>query len=208
MASLTLTTLDAGNFDGLAEVGRLYREAFPASERKPDAFLEDAAARPDYEVIHARSAAGFVGMAVLYRSLAHEVALLEYVAIAAAVRGRGYGRELCATIAARVGEPLLLEVESVLPDDPGDMLRRRRQEFYRRLGCLTVEGLAYLMPRVSAVSPPAMDLMIEGYRGKAVPVTTLRTWLEDIYVSVYGRRATDPDIDRMLRPIGAIAALV
>jgi GNAT superfamily N-acetyltransferase len=208
MASLALAILKEGDVEGLAEITSLYREAFPGNERKPAAFLQQAAARADYEVIHARSGAEFVGFAVLYRSLVHEVALLEYMAIAAAARGRGCGRELYAAIAARVEEPLLLEVESVLPGESGDALRRRRKEFYRRLGCLTVEGLAYSMPRVSDASPPPMDLMIEGFRGNAVPTTVLRTWLEDIYTGVYGRSASDPAIDRMLRPIGATAALI
>ncbi len=208
MALLALTILNEGDIEGLAEITSLYREAFPGNERKPTAFLQQAAARPDYEVIHARSGSEFVGLAVLYRSLAHEVALLEYMAVSPAARGRGYGKELYSMIAARVEEPLLLEVETVLPGEAGDALRRRRKEFYRRLGCLTVEGLAYLMPKVSDASPPPMDLMIEGFRGNAVPMTMLRTWLEDIYTGVYGRSASDPGIDRMLRPIGATAALI
>ena len=154
MTSLQIRSIADASSSAFANVVGIYQEAFPASERKPVAFLEQAIERADYRLYGAAQSGETVGMALVYRSTEHPFALLEYMAVAAARRGGGLGEQLFTGLAGLVNRPLLLEVESERPGAEGAALRRRRLDFYRRLGCLTVAGLDYVMPKVSAAAPP------------------------------------------------------
>ena len=105
--------------------------------------------------------------------------------------------------------PLLLEVDSDREKCPEQMLLRRRQQFYRRQGCLTVSGLHYYMPFVGEGPPPEMDLLIYPSGSlRQVPKSELEGWLKTIYQSVYRCSPEDPRIRQMLMSVADPVPLV
>jgi ribosomal protein S18 acetylase RimI-like enzyme len=186
-------------FDALL---RIYTDTHPASERKSADALARMIARPEYLFLVAIDANTVVGFAIAIVFPNSDAALLEYMAIDAAHRGRGLGRRL---FRATVEQPelrerfLLIEVDSDRTPSGDGEDRVRRKAFYRRLGCRQIEGLTYLMPRVAADEPPPMDMLV--YRRElpdAIERTRLRGWLETCYAQVYGQRMPDKRIDAML----------
>ena len=90
---------EAYRADQLAEIQRLYLEAFPAEEQKPFALLLKKRAEGLVEILSIESEGGvFLGLAivVLYRDLA----LLDYFAIAPEQREGGVGSAAFSAIAA------------------------------------------------------------------------------------------------------------
>jgi GNAT superfamily N-acetyltransferase len=184
------------------ELVAIYREALPSSERKPSTQLAAMIEKPGYVFSILLLADAVVGFAISVCFERSGACLIEYMAIAGDLRGRGLGK----TLFNRVTELpeirdryLLLEVESERTPSDDHLERVGRKLFYRKLGCRQIEGLEYVMPAVSSSTPPAMDIMV---RRQDLPgdisKDLLRTWLEDIYVSVYSKSATDPRIDKML----------
>lgn len=181
----------AGGAD-LAAVRAIYEAAFPPSERKPSAFLADAAAHGPYELLVARGGGEVLGFALVYASPHQPVSLLEYMAVARPWRGRGLGSRLFEEVLARQkGRPLLLEVEA----EGGEAARRIA--FYVDRGCRRIAGLGYRMPQVSERPPPPMQLLVAGCPGPALAGTRLRAWLEDILAGVYGVDAPDAAVRHM-----------
>ena len=194
-----LRTEQDPHFEAVAD---LYRTAFPASERKPVAFLAAAIRRNDYALYAAMTQAAPIGLAITYRGQGGDFILLEYMAIAPCERGKGLGGQVFRALAEQCMPPMLLEVESERPDMPGAEERRRRLDFYRRLGCRRIAGLDYRMPRLGgAAPPPPMVLMLHGAR--APSATRLRRWLIEIYRNVYDRPAEDSRLVKMLGQINA-----
>jgi hypothetical protein len=95
---------------------------------------------------------------------------------------------------------LLVEVEAESGDGAELEQRRRRQAFYRRLGCRRVTGLAYALPLRTAGVPPPMELMVHQAEG-SIDRSTLEAALRSIYGRVYDQPADDPRVDRMLAGI-------
>ena len=186
-------------FDGLS---RVYTQALPASERKSMDALRAMIERPEYLFLVVEQADAVVGFAIAIALAGCDAALLEYMAVDEKQRGRGIGRLLFRAI---TGWPeahdrfLLMEVDSgrVVCEDALD--RARRKSFYRRLGCREIDGLGYVMPRVSAEEPPQMEMLV--YRRdlpERVEKTRVRGWLDACYAQVYGQAVPDERIDAML----------
>jgi hypothetical protein len=101
-----------------------------------------------------------------------------------------------------VALPVLLEVDSDREASTDQALRTRRLHFYRRLGCVTIAGLRYLMPLQGVGRAPEMDLMIHrDPPPNAVARGDLERWLQTIYRYVYHVSPDDPRIPTMLRPL-------
>ena len=111
------------------------------------------------------------GFSILFVPAAGGFALLEYMAVAPDQRNHGLGAELFRqTVEQAVTPddrklPVLLEVDSDREASSDRALRTRRERFYRRLGCLRIAGLRYLMPLGGEGAPPEMDLLV--YRSGA-----------------------------------------
>ena len=100
--------------------------------------------------------------------------------------------------------PVLLEVDSDREDSSDRALRTRRERFYRRLGCLRLAGLRYLMPLAGEGAPPEMDLLVYpaeplGRPARSeVPRSEVKRWLETIYRDVYHCPPDDPRLAQMV----------
>jgi GNAT superfamily N-acetyltransferase len=186
-------------FDGLL---RIYIASHAASERKSIDTLRKMIERPEYLFLAVDDAGVIVGFAIAIALTGCDAALLEYMAVDADRRGRGIGQVLFRAIA---GWPearerfLLVEVESTHVPSLDATDRARRVAFYRRLGCRQIDGLAYIMPPVSADHPPLMDMLV--YRDElpgTIEKAQLRGWLGACYGQVYGVAEDDPRIGTML----------
>ncbi len=133
-------------------------------------------------------------------SLTQEVGLLEYMGTARQARNMGLGAAMFKKAGEMAGaRPLLAEVDSEREDSADRELRRRRKNFYFRLGCQQIEGLDYLMPQVGESKPPVMDLLYY-WKGCSTPPghDLIRGWIKTVYTEVYQRPSDDPGIEWMM----------
>jgi ribosomal protein S18 acetylase RimI-like enzyme len=186
-------------------LARIYSDAIPASERKSVEQLSSMLQRPEYIFLVASRENLVVGFSITLCFTGCDACLLEYMAVVAGRRSQGIGRYLFTELTKHPevsGRLLLAEVDSDKTQSSYSIEAAQRKAFYRKLGCKEVEGLHYLMPPVTTTTPPEMNLL--AYQ-QALPSTIerahLQTWLQCIYVEVYGRAATDPGLEQMLKSL-------
>lgn len=204
-AYCTLAPSDAAAFEEFFE---LYRSSMPAMERKSRATMQALVGRSDYRVVLLRRDNRLIGYSVTFMPENDNFCLLEYMAVHALFRSDGIGSKLFRHTVDRVRSgrgdvTILLEVDSDREAAPDQEIRRRRQAFYQRLGCLRVEGLDYLLPLDTGHAPPQMDLMIlPPADGAMIRRAELERWLRTVYVTVYNQSPADPRIARMIDRLG------
>jgi GNAT superfamily N-acetyltransferase len=205
---VTLEELKSADGEPFRQLFAIYAASITPGEQKPEDWLRAMIAAPEYRVWIVQDAGRVLGFSILFVPPAEGFALLEYMAVAPEKRGHGFGGELFrrtvehAVTPQGSGLPVLLEVDSDREASSDRTLRARRIRFYRRLGCVKIKGLQYLMP-LRAVGPvPEMDLLL--YRAAAAaPLARgdLKQWLQTIYRDVYRGSPDDPRIAQMLRPL-------
>jgi GNAT superfamily N-acetyltransferase len=197
-SSYRLTNLSAypNKFE---EAFSIYEASLPASERKNRDDIFKLLAREDYAVTILEMNDRVIGFSIVFLPHRHPIGLLEYMATDQAHRNMGMGEimfehalSLCA------GRVLLVEVEAEFGSPAARKLQRRRQDYYLRLGCKPLVGLAYRMPQLQASPPPALNLMCHP-NGNQVNVSKqlLRDWIACLYSGVYGCTDSDDIIDDM-----------
>jgi GNAT superfamily N-acetyltransferase len=190
----------------LKQVCRIYEASIPPSERKPVKAIRAMATRDEYRLIAALRGDTVLGFAATFAPPNESFALLEYLAVDESSRGGGIGAGLFRAAVEALPETsrrasLLVEVEAEVGDGNDREQRRRRQAFYRRLGCRRVAGLAYELPlrTTGEPPPPPMQLMIhQPADAHRLDRRTLEAALRDIYHRVYDQLPDDPRINRML----------
>jgi GNAT superfamily N-acetyltransferase len=199
-----LTSADASPF---TELWQIYVSSLPRREQKSRAQIATAVAHPQYRVWLAQRAGMVVGFSICFVPIEAPFFLLEYMAVAESCRNLGIGSDLLrytisATAGQRPGLTMLVEVDSEREDSADRWIRRRRKDFYRRSGCRSIRGLAYILPLPGEGAPPEIDLMVRDPPPRSLlSKADLRTWLDRIFREVYGCLAEDPRIDRMLAPV-------
>lgn len=201
---------DDRSFEGFY---RIYAESISIREQKPKDQIAAMVQRPDYRVILAKRDGRVIGFSALFLPRRESFGLLEYMAIQAPHRSGGVGaalfRRSIQAISSPGEAPMLVEVDSELDSAPDQALRQRRQQFYRSLGCLRIEGLSYLLPLPSEAPPPEMDLMVYVPPSiGSIPKSRLERWLKVVYQEVYGCSPDDSRIIRMLEPVSDPIGLV
>ena len=199
---LTLHRLLSGTEPGFDALLRIYTEAHPIGELKPPESLRRMIERPEYffHVLIEGSTVVAFSIAICFRN--SDAALLEYMAVDARHRNRRIGGELfrrTAEFGSIAGRYLLIEVDSDKCPCPEQADRQRRKSFYRRLGCREIEGLSYIMPRVSSAIPPPMEMLV--YRSElpgSLEKSRVRGWVENCYLQVYTRPSDDRRIGMMM----------
>ena len=151
-------------------IRHLYSRAFPAKERKPFAVIRRMcrAGRTDVWVL--RRAGRFTGFAATIN--AERMILIDYLAIAEEMRGRGAGSAALAALSGEyAGRGLFVEIESAF--EPGDdqAERLRRRSFYERCGFSSCRTMA-------SVFGVPMELM---GRGCSVDFPTYRSFYREHY---------------------------
>jgi len=183
----------------------IYAESIAYREQKSRAWICEMVNRPDYKMFLLKANGQVIGFSMLFLPDSAGFGLLEYMAIAALHRNKGLGGELFRRsmdrALSREGRrvPILLEVDSDREECGDRKLRTRRQQFYRRLGCLRLARLHYILPLAGEGAPPEMDLMVYPIDDlRQIPKTDLERWLTVIYQSVYHCPPYDPRIRQML----------
>jgi GNAT superfamily N-acetyltransferase len=179
--------------DALEPLFALYRDAFPANERRGEIDLRRALATPAYRTLRKERDGQLIAFAILFIPPEQRFCLIEYLAVHPGERSAGIGRELiAAAIEQTDGRHLLTEVETQSIDSH----THRRQRFYTRCGFRRIEGLRYQLPLPG--DPPPMELWM--YQQRAVPFhrDDLEGWIRTIYTEVYGCASADPRIAQML----------
>jgi GNAT superfamily N-acetyltransferase len=198
---------------GFKALYTIYRESIDPREQKSEAQLAAMVARPNYLFLMMHDDHRMVGFSISFLALEEPFCLLEYMAVDEPYRRRGVGAELFRETVSAIGSerraiPMLLEVDSDREPSADQELRRRRQNFYRRLGCRRVAGCAYILPLPGAQPPPAMDLLVHVREPTPIRHARLRRWVEVIYRDVYGCSANDPRIAMMLHDVADPVLLV
>lgn len=122
----------AGLLDWL-QVYRLYRQAFPPSERKPFSIIIKMARKQVTDVWQLLSDGRFAGFATTING--DNLVMLDYLAVDQNVRSGGIGTQALRLLLDKYdGQGFFVEIESPFEegDDQADRLRRRA--FYRRCG--------------------------------------------------------------------------
>lgn len=199
-----LTSSDDASFDAFYSI---YVSSLPAREQKPRALLVAMAARADYRILLVKRKAAVIGFSVVFAPPEESFCLLEYMAVHAEYRNAGVGGKLFLrgvqdAVNGRGNIPVLLEVDSDREFSADQAIRQRRQQFYKRLGCRRIEGLAYILPLPGKGVPPQMDLLIYFPEGLSpVGKSRLERWLKAIYQRVYNCSPDDPRIAQMMRTV-------
>lgn len=202
-----LVAADRRSFEGFY---RIYAESISIREQKPRAQIAAMVLSPDYKILLAKRSGVVLGFSVLFLPEQESFCLLEYMAVREMHRNAGVGSSLFRHSVQAAGEaPMLLEVDSESVHSPDQEIRRRRQRFYRRLGCRRVEGLAYLLPLPGEGPPPEMDLLVHvSPASRSILKSSLEHWLKVVYREVYGCSSDDVRIARMMEAVADPIRLV
>src|SRR5260221_4749017 len=135
-----LQSCDGPTFRELYEI---YAMSIPARERKPEAWICAMVRAPEYRFWVMPGAHRIAGFSILFLPPAERFALLEYMAVAPDRRNHGVGSTLFRQTTAQgppqhPSVPMLLGVGSDREASADREMRARRQQFYRRLGCVRI----------------------------------------------------------------------
>src|SRR5450631_3846502 len=207
---IKLEQLASSEGETFRQLYAIYAASIAAREQKRENWIAAMVDAPEYRVWVAKVGGLVRGFSILFVPAAGGFALLEYMAVAPDQRNHGLGAELFRrTMEAAVtpeGRPLpvLLEVDSDREACADRALRTRRERFYRRLGCLRLAGLRYVMPLGGEGAPPEMDLLIYAAEPlgslarSGVARSDVKRWLETIYRDVYHCPPDDPRLAQMV----------
>ena len=192
-----ITSSEGQSFDNMFKI---YADSLPISEQKNRDGIASIVDRDDYYVFGLYNASILLGFSILFMADNQSIALLEYMATSVKWRNMGIGANIFRFNTKIVGDrPMLVEVDSDRELAKDHAIRVRRKNFYRRLGCRQLEGIFYLLPLSGEERTPVMDLLLYANKPKkCVRLSTVQSWLETIYVSVYGQQKDDVRIEEML----------
>lgn len=142
---------------------RLYRSAFPRSERKPFSMIYKMSRKGKTDVWYCTHKERFVGLAITING--PDSILLDYFAISTHCRNGGYGSMiLLALIEEYAPMPIFGEIENVV--DPGDdlELRKRRKQFYLRNGLKEMGVMVHLFGVKMELLGTGKPMSFEEYR--------------------------------------------
>jgi hypothetical protein len=187
---------------------RIFAEAIHPREQKSKALISKMVSRPDYKILLQKKNGFAVGFSIVFAPAAESFCLLEYMAVDSGHRNSGFGGKLFqramqdSVSSHGVPLPMLLEVDSDREASADREMRQRRLQFYKRLGCLRVENLSYILPLPGKDPVPDMFLLVCAPKNvSAIPKPQLEHWLGVIYQTVYNCAPGDPRIDRMLEVV-------
>jgi ribosomal protein S18 acetylase RimI-like enzyme len=193
---------------------RIYVEAIAARERKPEEEIRALVTMRGYRFLLLKDGSVVIGFSMLFISPDRSFSLLEYMAVSRECRNSGAGTELFRRTflddsGAFAKGPVLIEVDSDREQSADRQLRQRRQNFYRRCGCLRIDQLSYILPLPGKGQPPQMDLMICFHAAAAaLSRQQVERWLTVIYCKVYGCPQDDSRIARMVARVSDLVRLI
>ena len=117
----------------MLKIRRLYKEAFPAYERKPFGIIKAMAKKGKTDLWYFEDEGGFAGLCATING--PDAILIDYLAVARKRRGTGVGtRMLKALLEHYKDYGVFLEIEELDENAENSTERVRRREFYLRQG--------------------------------------------------------------------------
>jgi GNAT superfamily N-acetyltransferase len=152
-----------------------------------------------YHLYAAVEDSSMIGISLLYIFEYLKMALLDYMAVIPNFQRRGIGRklfeftnnELNLCIPDNIG--MLLEVPKENVPDPDEWLRRKKRiQFYSRLGVKVLKGVNYLLPIQIDGDVEEMYLMIKLSKNITwISKKNIADFIDSVYTDVYDYRKTD-----------------
>lgn len=145
------------------KIYKLYRSAFPRSERKPFSMIRKMSRKGKTDVWYCSDNGEFIGLAITING--PDRILLDYFAIDDKHRSGGYGSRILQMLAERYSPMTLFgEIENVV--DPGEdlELRKRRKAFYLRNGLKEMKVMVYLFGVKMELLTTGESMTFEEYR--------------------------------------------
>ncbi len=126
-----------------AKIYKLYRSAFPRSERKPFSIIRKMYRKGVTDIWCCEADGSFAGIAITINGPEH--ILLDYLAVSPNHRGSGVGSATLLALQKKYTDrSLFLEIESVWEDVPDREQRLRRKAFYLRNGLIPMNVMIWL----------------------------------------------------------------
>ena len=126
-----------------ADIYKLYRKAFPASEKKPFSMILKMYRKGATDVWYFTRNGKFAGLIITINGENH--ILLDYLAVEASQRGTGIGSEMLPLMRNHyAGKGVFLEIESIYEDCDNKAERIRRKHFYEKCGMTSMEEFVWL----------------------------------------------------------------
>lgn len=142
---------------------RLYREAFPASERKPFAIIARMYRQGKTDLWCVTKDGGFAGMAATING--EDLILLDYFAVVRSLRGQGVGSEAMALLQEQYRDRgLFVEIESTRSAVPDLHQRQKRKQFYLDAGMKDLGTEANVFGVNMELLGARCELDYDGYR--------------------------------------------
>jgi ribosomal protein S18 acetylase RimI-like enzyme len=213
MTALNLVRITRPDDAAFNDAIYIYETAIAKPEQKTRAQMLAGLRDPAFRFWALERGGAVVAVSVIYVSEALNFALLEYLAVSPACQGQGLGADMYrrSWSASRLDDDtiLLIEVDSET-EETGEterLIRLRRKQFYRRLGCVEVRDFRYIYPLENFGTPPRMNLLVAGSDAGEIATAQLRRAVEDIYLNVYQRPQNDARLADMFAGHGAALQL-
>lgn len=148
----------------LNQIKRLYRDAFPRSERMPFFIIRRECKKGSAEMFAVVSDSGkFGGFAVTMRR--GDIVMLSYFAISPKLRDRGIGSRALQVLVKRYsGSRFILEIEDVNESCENPEIRQKRREFYLKNGMVSAGFTAHVFMSDLEVLTSGNPVTFEEYR--------------------------------------------
>ncbi len=186
------------------ELHNIYVSTFPLQNTKQlDVYINHIydMLRNDnrYHLYAALEERSMIGISLLYVSENLKMALLDYMAIIPNFQRRGIGRKLFEftdnefnrLVPDNIG--MLLEVPKETVSDPDERVRRKRRiQFYSRLGVKVLKGVNYLLPIQIDGDVEEMYLMIKLSKNITwISKKSIADFIDSVYTDLYDYRKSD-----------------
>jgi len=199
-----LKPIDESFFNAFFDI---YENALPQREQKSKKEIKEMCCSPEYSILLAMKDNIVIGFSIVFIPKDESFCLLEYMAIDKGYQNLGYGQALFIQSYNHISKKshnifILIEIDSDRENSSDKVIRIKRQRFYRRLGCLRICSLDYILALPGIGNPPQMDLLI--YHPNNIKLLTkpeLLHWLKIIYQKVYHCSSEDKRIYQMVEHV-------
>jgi ribosomal protein S18 acetylase RimI-like enzyme len=193
---------------------KIIQESIAANEQLSADRLLRLLENDDYRLYCLVSEGHVAAAAFLYLPRDEGFGHLDYMAVRSDLRNQGVGARLFRALVDVVSDErpgadyLLLEVDDDRRgDSAGQLIARRRIEFYRRLGAKVLTNVHYLFPSHNGPPVPMRLMAYEFHQGTPISRGAIASALGAIFTVVHDRGADDPLLASTIRALPSTAIL-
>ncbi|MCX6776842.1 MAG: GNAT family N-acetyltransferase [Candidatus Micrarchaeota archaeon] len=185
------------NHSDFKEAMRIYSESFPPNERHPVDTIKQRLKDERSQLYVGKLGHKAVFMSLLYPLKNTNFILFDYMATDRHYQNQGVGAEFVKTLIKSLGKNkpnkyLILEVENPNYGDNKEQ-RRRRLNFYKKLGAKEMKGVRYILPALSGEDSPTemIILILPNYNNGKIDGGSVKKLIYQIYKELYNRDKND-----------------